>query len=139
MQDMESARHDAHWPARRTAAARTRGDQSSTESRAESILRHRSASSAIPGSWVTTTTEEPCSANSWSPCTTMDMFRASRAPVGSSAKTIGGIQHEGARDGDALLLAPGELIRVGVQEGGHADSLERRQDRIALTPHAGHP
>ena len=69
----------------------------------------------------------------------MDVFRASRAPVGSSAKTIGGIQHEGARGGDALLLAPGELIRVGVQEGGHADSLERRQDRIALTPHAGHP
>ena len=49
----------------------------------------------------------------------------SSAPVGSSARMIAGFVDERARDGDALLLAAGELRRLVVHAVGEPDRRER--------------
>ena len=51
--------------------------------------------------------------------------RESRLPVGSSASTMRRLRHERARDGDALLLAAGELVRQVSEPVAEAHALER--------------
>ena len=59
----------------------------------------------------------------------------SRLPVGSSARISAGSRHERAGDGDALLLAAGELARLVVHAVAEAQALERgRRARGALAP-----
>ena len=50
--------------------------------------------------------------------------RESRLPVGSSAKMISGFGREGPGDGDALLLATGELRRAVLQAGPQTDGVD---------------
>ena len=52
--------------------------------------------------------------------------RESRLPVGSSARSSGGLVDQGAGDGHALLLAAGQLRRLVVQPVAQADALEQR-------------
>ena len=49
----------------------------------------------------------------------------SRLPVGSSANTTAGPVHERAGDGDALLLAAGELGRAVGEPVAEADALDQ--------------
>ena len=55
------------------------------------------------------------------------LVRVSRAPVGSSARMIGGLVDQRAGDGHALLLAAGELGGLVVRAVGQPDRFERRQ------------
>ena len=55
----------------------------------------------------------------------------SRLPVGSSASRMRGPADDGAGDGDALLLAAGELRREVVHARAQADPLERGLRQLA--------
>ena len=63
----------------------------------------------------------------------------SRLPVGSSARTISGLVHDGAGDGDALLLSAGQLVGARVLATGEAHRGERlaRPQRALARADAG--
>ena len=93
----------------------------------------RSANDAACGSWVTITTVWPKSSTAWrsSSSTSSEAFE-SRLPVGSSANTTAGCEHERARDRDALLLAAGELRRAVRAAVAEADDLDQLLEPLAV-------
>ena len=63
----------------------------------------------------------------------------SRLPVGSSASSSVGSLTMRARDGHALLLAAGELLRVGVHAGGGGRRASTRGRRAVFARPRGEP
>ena len=85
----------------------------------------RSAYEAAIGSWVTITIVWPNSRTAVRMNERISApVRESRLPVGSSAKMISGSAGQGAGDGDALLLAAGELGRAVLEAVPQADGLD---------------
>ena len=93
---------------------------------------------ATSSSWVMSTIVRP-SALRWSnTANTSPVHFESRLPVGSSASTSDGSRHERPGDGDALLLAAGELRRQVVDPIGEPDGTQRGFGPLALAA-AAHP
>ena len=63
-------------------------------------------------------------ASSWRRAKRASELAWSRLPVGSSARRSGGLVGEGAGDGDALLLASGELVAAAMEFVAEADAAE---------------
>ena len=68
----------------------------------------------------------------WTMSRISSLVRVSRLPVGSSASSSAGLIHQRARDGDALLLAAGELAGQVVLAAAQADGGERVARPLAL-------
>ena len=93
------------------------------------------------GSWVTRMMVMPSSALSW-----LEQRRGSprrccesRLPVGSSAIRSGAAVDQRPGDGDALLLAAGELRRLVVEPVAQADPLEQRRGPVAALARSERP
>ena len=56
----------------------------------------------------------------------------SRLPVGSSARMMDGLVDQGARDGDALALAAGELVGLVFMRGSRPTSVSAFGALVAL-------
>ena len=104
--------------------------------RPSSIITTRSATSrAKPISWLTTIIVMPSRASSFITSRTSPIISGSSALVGSSNSISAGLHRERAGDRDALLLAAGELRRVGVGLVREADprrAAPARLDRLVL-------
>ena len=88
--------------------------------------------SASVWSWVTKMNVIPSSA--WSVLSSTWRFLrscASSAPQRLVEQQHARLQHQGARERDALLLSARELVGLAPRELGHADQLERLPDPLA--------
>ena len=93
----------------------------------------RSAKVAADGSWVTMTIVWPRSSTARRIRSRISRLETeSRLPVGSSPNTTAGRVIERARDGDALLLAAGQLRRAVRAAIAEADRVDQRVEPIAI-------
>ena len=97
----------------------------SDSTRPASIRSCRSQRAAMPASCVTSTSVVPASRLSSNISSiTVSPVAKSRLPVGSSASRTSGLDDEGARQRDALLLAARQHLRVVAQPLAEADAAE---------------
>ena len=105
----------SHLPSRKPAVA-----QSSS----------RWAAAASASLCVTTMIVKPSARSCWNSAMIVAPIALSRLPVGSSARRILRLVDQGARDGDALHLAPGELVRAMVAPVGEPDLVQQFADPL---------